>query len=480
MHYFWPKSFLSLVLLGFAVVALPLLVALVNAQISMGRLAGQSTQAVYRSVGVTQGSRILLERIIALERKARQYEVLGDPHLLTEVKERHVDIVTTLQQLFPLSRDVDLTARLERLQKGEQDVFDTLISQPRGSEEQKLALQRFNDLNTLANDVYAQSNDLIVHEVDIMQQTVDRAKMVLVYQAIALIPFTLLFMALFTLLLSKPIRQLHKVIFRLGEGDFNTPAKVAGPRDLVMLGERLDWLRNQLADLERAKSKFVAQVSHELKTPLASIREGADLLADEVGGPLNQQQQAITAIIKKNSKQLQNLIENLLGFSKAQAKLTALHCTQVAMKTLIEEVLEDQKPVFLKKDLDMRLELDDVVLWGDRERLRTVIDNLLSNAVKYTPVAGWVRLCLFLDGEYAQLDVIDSGPGIPSHQKEKVFAPFYQGRPSPGPIKGTGLGLSIAREFVLAHGGELNLVDIAAGGTHFQMRLPLDKKEEAQ
>jgi two-component system sensor histidine kinase GlrK len=446
----------------------------------MGRLAGQGAQAVYRSVGVTQGSRILVENIIDLERKARQFDVLGDEHLLAEAVEKHGEIEKTLGQLLALPLEESQRNRLVGLQEEERKLIETLKDRPRGEQEWQAALKKFGELHVRAKNVHEESNGLIVHEVNAMQKAAEKAQKGLIGQAVALIPFTVLFVALFTHLISKPIQQIDLAIHRLGEGDFDSPLRVAGPRDLEFLGERLDWLRKQLGDVERAKGKFMAQVSHELKTPLASIREGTELLADEVVGSLNAQQLEISGILRKKSIKLQKLIENLLGFSKGQAKISPLHLSSLSLDQLVEEILANYKLVILKKNLTLDLALAPVNLQGDRERLMTVVDNLVSNAMKYTPAGGRIALTTGKDGAFAALDVSDSGPGIPSEEVDNIFEPFYQGRlsPSPGHIKGTGLGLSIAREFVFAHRGSLRLVDDSAGGAHFRVTLPLNEKGE--
>jgi two-component system sensor histidine kinase GlrK len=174
---------------------------------------------------------------------------------------------------------------------------------------------------------------------------------------------------------------------------------------------------------------------------------------------------------------LQKLIENLLGFSKAQASISPLHLSDVRMAELITAVLADHQAVILKKKLRMEVKLEPVTVHGDQARLRTVVDNLLSNAIKYTPPEGRIDLTLQERPGEMILDVADSGPGVPVAEKGKIFEPFFQGSIlAPGPVKGTGLGLSISREFVIAHGGTLKLVDSTARGARFRFTLPLQAK----
>ena len=244
---------------------------------------------------------------------------------------------------------------------------------------------------------------------------------------------------------------------------------------MVFLGERLNWLRQELADFEKEKSKFTAHVSHELKTPLSSIREGAALLLEGGAGSLNPEQQEIAEILRKNAIQLQKLIENLLGYNMALAKKTVLNRSHWSMNQLVEEMVSDHKPVIIKKGLHMDLRLDPLVVFADRDLMRSVIENLLSNALKHTPEDGTIAITLFRESETLFLAVADSGPGIEPEDAKKIFEPFFQGKaPSISPIKGTGLGLSIAREYVAAHGGKLELVAENKIGAHFRITLPLN------
>lgn len=479
MRFYHPKSFLTLLMLGFAVVLLPMLAALLNAELALGRLSRGGARAVFHSVGVAQGSRVLVEKIVTLERKARQYDVLGDRQLLDDAANTHAEIEQALIQLFSLPLNATQKQRITLLYERERAVFSVLSTAPHGSPEQKDSLQEFAGLNALANEIYAESNELIFREADGMHKATAEARRTLLLHAAALIPFTLLVVVASIRLLSKPVRQIDKAIHRLGEGDFETQVTVAGPDDLVFLGERLDWLRKQLAEVEKTKAMFVAQVSHELKTPLASIREGAELLAEGVVGRLNAEQLQISAILCKSSIHLQKLIENLLGFSKAQASISPLHLSDVRMAEVVNLVLADHQAAILKKKLRMEVKLKPVTVHGDHSRLRTVVDNLVSNAIKYTPPEGRIALTLQKRPGEMVFEVADSGPGVPVAERGKIFEAFFQGSiPAPGPVKGTGLGLSISREFVLAHGGTLQLVDSPAKGARFRFTLPLQAKGE--
>ncbi|MEZ4483533.1 MAG: histidine kinase dimerization/phospho-acceptor domain-containing protein [Syntrophotaleaceae bacterium] len=429
MRFFRPKSFLVLVLIGFAVVTLPLLLALVNAEIFMARLAQRSSEALHRSVTVIQGSRNLVEELLALERRVRQYQVLGDPELLQDISDKHRQFGQTIDQLQALIREEKQQKRLMTLKSEEGTLYQLWLDGPTAG---KALVERFALLTARAQQIYEESQELIVQEAEAMQQATRRARKLLSWLPLALVPVTALIVALFAALIAKPIRQIDQSINRLGEGDFKKPIQVGGPRDLEFLGRRLDWLRVRLGEVERDKSKFVAHVSHELKTPLASLREGSELLAEEAVGPLSEQQREVVTILQRNGLQLQKLIDNLLGFSRAQAKVTPYRRSQIDLAPLIESVLEDHRATVMKKEIELELALDDIHIWGDLERLRTVVDNLLSNAVKFTPPDGTILVRLADRGEQALLEVADSGPGISDAERSRIYEPFIRGTPLRG------------------------------------------------
>ena len=138
--------------------------------------------------------------------------------------------------------------------------------------------------------------------------------------------------------IARPIAELDAAIRQLGGADFEQPIAVRGPEDLKTLGERLDWLRRRLVELEDEKNRFLRHLSHELKTPLTALREGAELLHDEVGGPLSGPQRRVVAIMKDNSIKLQRLIEELLDYQRALHAAAALAPRRLALDALVREV----------------------------------------------------------------------------------------------------------------------------------------------
>ena len=475
MKLFRPKSILRLILAGFALVVLPLIVALVIATISVDRLVTRGQTALLQSVLVTQGSQQMLEEIKAMERNARQYQVLGDNVLFDVYAENHARFTDTARTLDALEIADVQRDLLEELRVIENEVHTVLSTYPHDAQEVTDILPSFVDLGLMGQRILIDSQQLITSGVEQMKDESRRVKRTLYLQAVALVPAVLLLTLISAFLISRPIRQIDRAIRRLGDGNFAEPVGIVGPRDLEQLGERLDWLRNRLVELEQEKTRFLQHMSHELKTPLTAIREGAELLRENIVGELNSQQEEVAIILFENSLQLQKLIEDLLNFSILQTRTEAIVPAKIELQPIIEEVLDGHKLAIMARHLRLETNYSPVSLRGDREKIRTLVDNLISNAVKYSPDNSSLKVEMSSDQGHAYIQVTDSGPGIPAEDRERVFEAFYQGKPADrGPVRGTGLGLSIAREYARAHGGDVSVVESQDVGASLRVVLPLD------
>jgi two-component system sensor histidine kinase GlrK len=479
MQRYYPRSFLKLLVIGFTLVALPLILALINTAVSVDQLASRSQQAVYQAVQATQSSRRLAELLTTMERTARQIVILGDRSLLDAYVVARTQLLQTAEQVARLPFDGEQKSALDWIVRGEAEIFAALSDAGAKTPQLRKAVGSFVDLSKHAQTITARSNALIDHEVDAMHATAAQARRITFWQLLALIPVVVFLVIGFSILIARPIRQIDAAIRRLGGGQFAAPVTVSGPQDLEQLGERLEWMRRELLDLERQKNQFLRQVSHELKTPLTALREGAELLSEEAVGRLTPEQREIAEILRHNSVELQKLIDDLLSFGASQFRKVTVDLGPVDIGRIIERVAADQRLAIRARGLTLDTAVQDVMLSADSEKLRVVLDNLLSNAVKFSPVGGVIRIAARVDGETLKLDVIDQGPGIPPEDRVRIFDPFYQGRHSgAGPVRGTGIGLSVVKEYVFAHGGSVEVVD-SRQGAHLRVRLPLARVEEA-
>ncbi len=470
---YYPRSFLKFILLGFLLVSLPLLYALVELIVSLDRLGSQGQQAVLQAAQAGRASRQLYEQATTLERVVRQHLILDDPQLVDDYSRLRQDFRQTAQQLRELPLDRQQLAELEKLADSESRLYAMLRGQQRMNA--TALAQGYADLSQGAQAMLAASADLTEREIERLQKTAAEGRRTWGYLALAAGAIALALAILFAVLIARPIRQLDLAVRRMGTADFTHAIEVNGPQDLRYLGQRLEWLRTRLHELETQQTQFLRHVSHELKTPLTAVREGAELLRDRVGGALSPQQQEIVRIVRENTLHLQKLIEDLLNYHQTRT-IEPQTLGPVPLAEVVRRVIREHKLAAFARMVAFEVKTRPAIIVGDADKIRAIVDNLLSNAIKYSPRSGTVQIDLAVDDGNAVLDVADQGPGVDAVDRARIFESFYQGKPAPdGRIKGSGLGLAIAREYALAHGGRIELLDRADGkrGALFRLWLPL-------
>ena len=473
MRLYYPRSFPVLLGIGLALIALPLIFALFNNAITIDQLANRSQNAVYQAAQATQSSRRLGELMTALERTARQMVILGDRSLFDAYQANKQRLEQTVDELRLLPLDDEQKRALDELVRGEKEIFAVLSQENAKPEQLDAAVTRFPGLADRAHVISVRSSELIDREVEAMRATADQAQRMTMWQLLALVPVVVLLVIGFTILIARPIQQIDSAIRRLGGGTFNTPVVVNGPQDLEYLGDRLEWLRQKLLDLEQQKNRFLRQMSHELKTPLTAVREGAELLSEEVVGKLTPQQREVAEILRHNSMELQKQIEDLLNYGASQFHKVTLDLKPVSVERVISRVAGDQRLALRSRNLKLDVSSQEVLVTADFDMLRVALDNLVSNAIKFSPTGGTIRILAARNGTQGALDVVDEGPGIPPEERERVFEPFYQGSQSgASAVRGTGIGLSVVKEYMTANGGSVEVVD-SPRGAHVRLKLPL-------
>jgi two-component system sensor histidine kinase GlrK len=461
-------------LIGFTIVAAPLLFAIVNAAVQMNRLSVRSQQLVVHGMQGTRNNQRMFEEIGGLERQARLYQVIGDAKLLDVYASHHARLVTAIQELLTLPLDEASQQGVRAVESKANQLLQDLRRAAPNSTHMAELIGSFPQLSDAASNVSDRISLQIDGETASLELATQHAQQNLVWQTLLLVPMTLAVVGVFTFLFARPIRAIDRAISELGRGSFSRPIAIRGPADLERLAAQLEWLRGRLLDLAQEKNRFLRHMSHELKTPLANIREGTELLMDGAVGELQSGQREVTAILRENGMKLQRLIENLLSFSAWQAKSVGLEISEFKLRPLIKSVLENQQLTLVAQRVRLDVQVEDLTPVADRSKVRLILDNLLSNAVKFTPRGGTISLHARAEREQLLLDVMDSGPGIPADERNRIFEAFYQGKtPQGGHVKGTGIGLSVVTEFVNAHGGSIEILESQSGGAHFRVRLPL-------
>ena len=460
-------------LVGLVVISVPMVLAVISAAVQMRQLTAASQQLVVQSVQTTRLSQDAFAVIASMERSIRLYQVLGDRKMLAVLHQNDARLTGVREQLSGLLRSPQINQQLEeiaRLQTQLRALFDAETAPP----DFQRSLDRIERINAVATQISNFASLRIDEELKDLAIQGSRARRQLFWQAAALAGLTLVALLALIIAIIWPVRQIDRAISELGRGTFSHPITVSGPTDLQRLGRQLEWLRLRLLELAEERNRFLRHMSHELKTPLANIREGTELLMDGAVGELDSAQREVTAILRDNGLRLQRLIENLLSFSAWQTQSVGLDLSQFRVRAVIKQVLENQQLTLLSQRVRLDVKVEDVSLYADRGKLRLIVDNLLSNAVKYSPKGGTIHVHATAESGNLVLDVADSGKGIAAADRERIFDAFYTSHaPQTGHIRGTGIGLSVVMEFVSAHGGSIELVDGVFSGAHFRVRMPL-------
>lgn len=475
--FFRPRSLLQLVVISFVLVLAPLGALLVNAMQALEGVSLKGRIATIEIASLAKTSQNLPEIALDMEHAARQYQVLGVPKLkgIYRLAERRFS--AALAAMCERNISGLLLSDCQRLDTMAKQLVETLNAAAYDSDQYKAALNDFETLTKQTQQFVQQIQELIEHLSDQLAEDAESVKSHLMWQGVSLVPLSILLSVVFTFLITRPIQRLEKFIQQLGSGETLHEFHVRGPKELNNLGEKLNWLQSRLQTLENEKLSFIRQMSHELKTPLASIREGADLLEEPSFGTLTSAQREIVCILQEKGVQLQRIIENLLDFNalKYQRKLLT---TQFDFCKLVEDVLYEHRLDIQKAKLYYCLNGQSQMITADRIKLRTLLSNLISNSIYYStlPARMWIHWQVS-DNELT-FQIINHGNVISLEDQQRIFLPFEQGsQPRTGTIKGSGIGLSVALECALLHGGSLKLVDNPNAEICFQLTIPLNSDQ---
>lgn len=463
-------SFRQLLLVAFLLIAALLSAASLRGLFTLEKLLRQSSDGARRAVAHTADAQLLAERTVAMERSARQYLVLEDPVLRQRFEEAGRDARDALKRLADNLVSANLAAEWGAHESG---IESQLKGTPADLREREATITNaFRELeainDTIANQVRTtteQRNQVLMDELEAGRAELGRQMLIAIVVAVVLA-------FVFGLWLARPLKRLEQAVVGLGENRLDQAIDIRGPADVRLLGRRLEWLRLRLAELDSDKSRFLRHVSHELKTPLAALREGVSLLEEGVTGTLSDDQKEVARILRQNTVLLQSQIEDLLRFNAAAFEARKLVRQKVELVDLIQHLVARQRLQWQARQLAVKVEGGPLWAEVDPDKLGTALGNLLSNAIRFSPPGATIRLSVTRVPGRACIDIVDQGPGVAAADRARVFEPFYRGERQPSDaVRGTGIGLSIVHEYITAHGGVVELQDDGPGA-HFHIELP--------
>ncbi len=271
--------------------------------------------------------------------------------------------------------------------------------------------------------------------------------------------------------LTRSLRTLSVATQHVGAGAFTEPLALRGRDEVADLAEAFNVMTARLRRVDEMKEEFFATISHELRSPLTSVREAANLLGDGIPGVLNPKQQRLVSIVASSSDRLLRLVNQILELSRLRAGMQTMGRERVDVASLVERAVEELRP--RADEAGVAFDRERVgggfVVTGDEDRLMQVVVNLAANAIRFTSRGGRVIVRVVDAGPEVEVQVEDTGCGIPAPALPYIFEWYRQAHQDPG---GTGLGLAIVRSAVEAHSGRITVESQEGKGSRFTVLLP--------
>ena len=289
------------------------------------------------------------------------------------------------------------------------------------------------------------------------------------------IAIVIMFLAFgYSVLITRPLQRVTESIDDTAAGDMDTKLDVHTYSDVERISESFNRMIDVIRQQDEAKQSFASNVSHELKTPLASMKVLSDSLLSQEGMPEELYREFLVDITHEIER-MTNIINDLLTMVKLDKNTAEMNIVNISINDLIEQLLKRLRPIAAERNIELIYEsFRPIMADVDEVKLSIALNNLIENAIKYNYDDGWVRVTLNADHKFFYVKIEDSGVGIPEDVQDKIFDRFYRvDKARSRDTGGTGLGLSLTRSTVLLHRGSIKLHSKEKEGSTFTVRIPL-------
>lgn len=370
------------------------------------------------------------------------------------------DTYTGYQGKYFMSRDI------LRIMKGSKD---KIITYPDGYMELMLPIVYENSRSEEVQGVI-----IATISMDELLATKNEIRMQRTLLSVAFIIIGVTLAAFISIFLTRDFKKVNKNLKYIAMGHEDELIEEVGYTELKELVKMFNSILSKMQKLEDSRQEFVSNVSHELKTPMTSMKVLADSLLAQEGMPEEAYREFLTDIVAEIDRE-NDIITDLLSLVKMDKKAAKLDIKATSVNELLEVILKRLKPLAQKRNIEIIFEsFRPVTAEIDQVKLSLAFNNLIENAIKYNKDDGWIRVSLNADHKYFYVKVSDSGVGIPEDCQDQVFERFYRvDKARSRKTGGTGLGLAITRNAVLVHKGAIKLYSVEGEGTTFTVRIPL-------
>src|SRR5437870_39026 len=474
----------SKIFLGFSLVILVLAAVGLLSLRAVGRLVSLNREVASETLPALRLTAGVRDSMLALARLEARFTILRDRRYAVVWGERADTVRADLARLRELARTdeearhlADATAAFERYREAvlaEQRQLTAAgarspaIGEPAG---RALAERVESSLEALQEATHAR---VLRAQAEVARLETRTWTGVVVALAGA-VGLALLATAVIALRITRSLRRLSAATSAVAAGSFREPIPVGSNDEVGVLARSFNAMAARLRQLDEMKEEFFATLSHELRSPLTSVREASHLLFDEVAGPVTPKQARLVQIIQRSSDRLLRLVNQILDISRLRAGLLPLQHQPVDLERLVNRATEELRPQAEEAGVTLDRERvgERFTVSGDEDRLVQVVVNLLANAVRFTPAGGRVIARVVDAGPECEVQVEDTGLGIPAAELPHIFDSYRQAHAGKG---GTGLGLSIVRGLVQAHAGRVTVESYEGKGSRFTVLLPRETR----
>ncbi len=458
-------SLRQLTLLSFIVALVPLGVLLWQSQSTLTKMAQIAASEAQFSVDMTRQVADMENIATDAERLIRQYQVLKKTELKQLIDNYLLRLLETQQPVCEkLSDDFACDALENRI---------AWLSENTVSEDPLLLDAQLAEFRQAISELQRQVDYLLDSRIVQQKDYINTVQQTQAWSTGLLVSFSLLLIIFASQLILSPVAKIERIIGEIAKQSESLPAiSKSGPKELIEVEHKLHWLADRLNQLEHLRHALLRHASHELKTPLASIKEGCSLLSENVVGELNEQQKEVVSLLTSSTERLNQLIEHLLDYNLLLQQSKPVY-EKTDTKTLVEAVLTDNALAIGQNNNEVIVKNEVETMYVDPNLFRRIIDNLLSNALAHGAVGRPINISFYKQRDMIILDVANRGRKIPPEQRKVLFEPFKRGEHKRNDsVVGSGLGLSIVADCARMMQGGVEVVDVDYADVCMRVSLP--------
>lgn len=423
-----------------------------------------------RSTEVQNQCKILSNQLVSSNYLKARYSEMVDNEL-AQLSNLYDGRILIIDQDFRIIKDT------YNLEENKIMVAEEVVKCFRGETTSQLVSNRFIEMTVPIQDVAAKNIIgviLISVSTDSIRDNQEylafHADMMLAALAVLLVAVG----AVCAYILVRPVRHMHEYLDHYSMGHTDKDMDIQDYEETARISQSFNRIMTQAKALDESRQEFVSNVSHELKTPITSMKVLADSLLMQEDVPVELYKEFMADIAEEIDRE-NKIITDLLSLVKLDKKAADLNIEPVNINDMLELILKRLRPIAAKKNIEVVLEsIRPVVAEVDEVKLNLAFTNLVENAIKYNTENGWVKVSLDADHKFFYVKVMDSGIGIPEEARQHIFERFYRvDKSHSNEIDGTGLGLAITRSAVLLHKGVIKVSSAVGEGTTFSVRIPL-------